>query len=54
MLEREAVDVDGATAAAIEYGITAADQGRVVSSEEVRKLVLHWISSLNRPGTGRS
>ena len=35
---------DEATLAAIDAGIRAADEGRVVSLEEVRKLIPQWIS----------
>jgi predicted transcriptional regulator len=40
----EEAEVDLVTAAAIERGIQAADQGQMVSSDEVRKLVHQWIS----------
>jgi predicted transcriptional regulator len=40
----EPVEIDAETAAAIERGIKAADEGRLVSSEEVRKRFAQWIS----------
>ena len=43
------VEVDTETAAAIERALRAADQGRVVSAEEVRKLIPQWISKLFTP-----
>ena len=40
----EEAEVIAETAAAIERGIQAADQGRVVPSDEVSKLIPQWIS----------
>jgi len=45
----EEVEVDAETAAAIDRGLRAADEGRVVSSEEVRKLIPQWISRFSAP-----
>ena len=44
-------DEDEATLAAIDAGIRDADAGRVVSLEEVRKLIPQWIAkySLQKP-----
>jgi predicted transcriptional regulator len=41
------IEVDENTLAAINRGIRAADEGRVVSSEEVRKLIPRWISKFS-------
>ena len=43
------VKVDAATSAAIERGIRAADEGRVVSEAEVARLVANWISKSSTP-----
>ena len=40
----EEVEVDAETAAAIERGIRAADEGRTVSLDELRKMIPEWIS----------
>ncbi len=38
---------DEGTLAAIDQGIKAADEGRVVSEEEVRKLIPQWMSKFS-------
>ena len=45
----EEVEVDAETAAAIDRGLRAADEGRLVSSEEARKLIPRWISKFSTP-----
>jgi predicted transcriptional regulator len=45
----EESEVDPGVGAAIERGIRAADQGQIVSSDEVRKLVPQWISKFSTP-----
>jgi predicted transcriptional regulator len=45
----EEVELDAETVAAIDRGLRAADEGRVVSSEEVRKLIPLWISKFSTP-----
>ncbi len=43
------IEVDDTTAAAIQRGIQAADDGQVVPSEEVRELVRQWITEFSTP-----
>jgi len=47
MVSTEEIDVDAETAAALDEGIRAADEGRLVSSDEVRKLIPQWISKFS-------
>jgi predicted transcriptional regulator len=42
------IEVDEATAAAIQRGIEAADDGQVAPSEEVRDQVRQWTSEFSR------
>jgi predicted transcriptional regulator len=42
------VEVYAETAAAIEEGLCDGKEGRVVSSEEVRKLIPQWISKFSK------
>jgi predicted transcriptional regulator len=49
MVSTDEVEVDKETLAAIDRGIRAADEGRLVSSEEVRKLISQWISKFSTP-----
>ncbi len=43
------IEVDENTLAAINRGIRAADEGHVVSSDAVRKLIPQWISKFSTP-----
>ena len=43
------IEIDETTAAAIQRGIQAADDGQVVPSEEVRKQVQQWITEFSTP-----
>jgi predicted transcriptional regulator len=49
MVSTDEVEVDKETLAAIDRGIRAADEGCLVSSEEVRKLIPQWISKFSTP-----
>lgn len=42
---------DEATLAAIDRGVSAAEEGRLVSAEEARKRVGEWLSSSSTPKT---
>ena len=42
-------EVDETTAAAIQRGIQAADDGQVVTGEEVREQIRQWISEFSTP-----
>jgi predicted transcriptional regulator len=43
----EAVEVDADTLAGIDRGIRAADEGRTVPLDEVRKMIPKWISKFD-------
>jgi predicted transcriptional regulator len=43
----EEVKVDSETEAAIQLGIRAADEGRTLPSDQVRKVVSEWISKFS-------
>jgi predicted transcriptional regulator len=45
----EPVEVDAETAAALERSIKEADEGRLVSSDEVRKRMAQWFSKSSIP-----
>ena len=49
MVCTDEVEVDKNTVAAIDRGILTANEGRLVSSEEVRKLIPQWISKFSTP-----
>lgn len=49
MVSDEEVEIDPDDMAAIDEGIRAAEEGRVYSSEEVRKLVKEWRTGLTTP-----
>ena len=44
-----AIEVDETIAAAIQRGIQAADDGQLVTSEEVRERVQQWITEFSTP-----
>lgn len=46
-----AEEEDEATLSAIDRGIKAADEGRVVSAEEARQRVQQWLSKSSTPKT---
>jgi predicted transcriptional regulator len=48
--EEEEVEVDDETSAAIELGVRAADEGRVVSSDQVPEFIPLWITKFSTPG----
>ncbi len=45
--EEPEIEVNETTAAAIQRGIRAADDGQVVSGEEVRESIRQWISEFS-------
>ena len=49
MVSTDEVEVDQKTLDAIDRSIRAADEGSLVSSEEVRKLIPQWISKFSTP-----
>lgn len=49
MVATDEVEVDQKTLDAINRSIRAADEGRLVSSEEVRKLIPQWIPKFSTP-----
>jgi predicted transcriptional regulator len=49
MVSTDEVEVDQKTLDAINRSIRAADEGRLISSEEVRKLIPQWISKFSTP-----
>ena len=47
----EEVEVDARTLAAIDRGIKAVKEGRVVSSEEARQRIQKWLTKSSTPKT---
>jgi len=47
LVATEGVELDPDASRAIERGLKAADEGRLVSSDEVRKLIPQWISKFS-------
>ena len=47
LISNEEVKVDAETEAAIKLGIRAADEGRTLPSDQVRKVVSKWISKFS-------
>ena len=46
-VSNEVVDIDQETAAALEQGILAAEEGRCLPSSEVRALISVWIANFS-------
>ncbi len=50
--DAEAVEVDEETSAAIRRGLRDVEEGRLVTSDEVRKLMAQWTIKKRRPTGG--